>query len=146
MPQLHAMTQVRMRTVSAWRSGAHLAGGLGAGAEVIAGGDQDGARAVLGIDDLHIHQAGAQAQELQVVADHRAQVLRGAGSNLSEPVGLHARFACITHANTFKSFTLFLLINKAAHAHGSDRPNRQPVPARLQWGCMAVALPWSSAP
>ncbi len=36
---------------------------------------QDGAAAVLGVDDLDVHQAGAQAQVLQVIADDRGEVL-----------------------------------------------------------------------
>ena len=36
---------------------------------------QDGAAAILGVDDLHVHQAGAQAQVLQVIANDRGEVL-----------------------------------------------------------------------
>ena len=56
---------------------AHADLGSGALAQAVlwACGDQDGAAAILGVDDLHIHQAGAQAQILQVVSDDGGQVL-----------------------------------------------------------------------
>ena len=37
--------------------------------------DQDGAAAVLGVNDLHINQAGAQSQILQVVSNDGGQIL-----------------------------------------------------------------------
>lgn len=48
---------------------------LGTDAEVITSRHQDGPAAVLGINDLHVHKAWAQPEELQVVADHSGQVL-----------------------------------------------------------------------
>jgi hypothetical protein len=85
---LHAESVLRITAAAVQQAGGQAGRQAGTAAHLVAGAclrpcrHKDGLVVVLGVDDLHIHHAGAQAQELQVVAHHcRAGETHGRGES-----------------------------------------------------------------
>lgn len=132
---LRGATRTRQAGSQSGRRAAHLVAGAGLWPRR----HKDGLVVVLGVDDLHIHHAGAQAQELQVVPHHCR--VRGGRRGGVRWAGCGSAGACWEHAVLSGAAAGGALGLPATHDLTSLRPDITAAPSQSLegTGCCTVA-------